>query len=178
MNFPERIILIGFRGTGKTTIGELLSKKLQWQFMDMDKEIQKEEKKTIKEIVEEKGWEYFRSIEKIYMKKVLTLKKFVISLGGGAVLHQEEMNKLKETSLVVWLKASSSEILKRLYSDKKTTTQRPNLTDLPFDQEIEKILKEREPLYRKFSHFSIDTENKTPEIIVKEITLRLKEVKR
>lgn len=177
MNFPERIILIGFRCSGKTTLGKLLSKRLNWHFIDMDEEIQKREGKTIREIVEEKGWEYFRKLEKDYMRTLLNFKQAVLSLGGGAVLHHEELEKLKKRSFTVWLKASLSEILNRMKVDHKTTEQRPSLTNLSLEEELEKILKEREPLYHRFSDISIDTDNKNLEMIVEEIIREFKSFK-
>lgn len=176
-DFPERIILIGFRCSGKTTLGKLLSKRLNWHFIDTDEEIQKRQGKTIREIVEEKGWEYFRELEKEYMRTLLNFKQTVISLGGGAVLHHEELKKLKEGSFTVWLKASLSEILSRMKVDHKTTEQRPSLTGLSLEKELKKILKEREPLYHRFSDVSIDTDDKNLEMLVEEILREIKSFK-
>ena len=153
----DKIILIGFRCTGKTTIGKKLAEVLNWKFLDLDVEIQKKTGKTIKEMVEEKGWEFFRNLEKKEMENLYDLKRVVIALGGGGVLHQKEMEKLKEKSLVIWLFTPEEVILQRLRQDEKTSSQRPALSNTSLEEEIRNILKEREPLYEKFSHFKIDT---------------------
>ncbi|RKX62970.1 MAG: shikimate kinase, partial [Thermodesulfobacteriota bacterium] len=123
----DKIILIGFRCTGKTTIGKKLAEVLNWKFLDLDVEIQKKTGKTIKEMVEEKGWDYFRKLEKEEMKKLKNIKNAVIALGGGSVIHQEEMEKLLNGSLVIWLYSSPEVILERIRKDEKTALQRPPL---------------------------------------------------
>jgi shikimate kinase len=169
----DRIILIGFRCVGKTTIGKKLAEVLEWKFLDLDEEIQKKLGKTIKEIVEEKGWSYFRKIEKEDMKKLKELKKIVIALGGGSVLHKEEMENLLENSFIVWLYSSPEVIIKRIKEDEKTFFQRPTLKDLDLEKEILEVLKERMPLYEKFSHFRIDTDKLDIESAVKKILEKL-----
>jgi len=165
----DKIILIGFRCTGKTTIGKKLAEVLNWKFLDLDVEIQKKCGKTIKEMVEEKGWDYFRKLEKEEMKKLKNIKNAVIALGGGSVIHQEEMEKLLNGSLVIWLYSSPEVILERIRKDKKTALQRPPLKDSDLEKEIKNVLKERIPLYEKFSHFKIDTGKKSIEEVVKKI---------
>jgi shikimate kinase len=169
----DRIILIGFRCVGKTTIGKKLAEVLEWKFLDLDEEIQKKLGKTIKEIVEEKGWSYFRKIEKEDMKKLKELKKIVIALGGGSVLHKEEMENLLENSFIVWLYSSPEVIIKRIKEDEKTFFQRPALKNLDLEKEILEVLKERMPLYEKFSHFRIDTDKLDIESAVKKILEKL-----
>jgi shikimate kinase len=169
----DRIILIGFRCVGKTTIGKKLAEVLEWKFLDLDEEIQKKLGKTIKEIVEEKGWSYFRKIEKEEMKKLKELKEIVIALGGGSVLHQEEMENLLENSFIVWLYSSPEVIIKRIKEDEKTSFQRPALKKLDLEKEIFEILKERMPLYEKFSHFRIDTDKLDIESAIKKILEKL-----
>jgi len=168
-NFMNKIVLIGFRATGKTTTGQKLAQVLKWKFIDLDEEIQKRAKKTIKEIVEEGGWEEFRKRERELMREIADLKNVVIALGGGGVLHKEEMKKLKENSLVVWLKTSEKEIIKRMKKDQKTTSQRPDLSNLPLEEEVKKILKEREPLYKIYSDLEIDTTNLSHDKVIEKI---------
>ena len=92
----SKIVLIGFRATGKTSVGKELAQILKWNFLDLDEYIQNKTKKSIKKIVEENGWEYFRKIEKECMKEIIDLSNTVVALGGGAVLHEEEMKQLKK----------------------------------------------------------------------------------
>ena len=155
----DKIVLIGFRCVGKTTIGRRLAETLNWKFLDLDIEIQKETEKTIKELVEEKGWDYFRKVEKESMKKLKDMKNVVIALGGGSVIHEDEMKLLFKKSFIVWLYSSPEVILERMKKDKKTISQRPSLKNSGLEKEIRDVLKERIPLYEKFSHFKIDTDD-------------------
>lgn len=165
----DKIVLIGFRCVGKTTIGKRLAKALNWKFLDLDIEIQKETKKTIKELVEEKGWDYFRKVEKKSMKKLKDMKNVVIALGGGSVIHEDEMKLLFKKSFIIWLYSSPEVILERMKKDKKTISQRPSLKNSGLEKEIRDVLKERIPLYEKFSHFKIDTDDIDEEGAVEKI---------
>ncbi|PMP67079.1 MAG: shikimate kinase [Thermodesulfobacterium geofontis] len=169
----NKIILIGFRCVGKTTIGKRLAEILNWEFLDLDILIQEKFGKTIKEIVEERGWEYFRKIEKEEMKKFEKLKNAVIALGGGSVIHKEEMEGLLKDSLVVWLYSSPEVILKRMKEDEKTFYQRPALKNLDLEKEINEILEERIPLYERFSHFRLNTDKISIEEAAKKILEKL-----
>lgn len=171
----NKVILIGFRCVGKTTIGKKLSEALNWNFLDLDEEIQKKTGKSIKELVEEKGWEYFRTLEKDEMKKLKKLKNVVIALGGGSVIHEKEMENLFKESFVVWLWANPDVILDRIKEDEKTASQRPSLKNLDLKSEIEEVLKERYPLYEKFSHLRIDTDKFSVKEAVKKILEKMQE---
>jgi shikimate kinase len=171
----NKVILIGFRCVGKTTIGKKLSEALNWDFLDLDEEIQKKTGKSIKELVEEKGWEYFRTLEKDEMKKLKKLKNVVIALGGGSVIHEKEMKNLFKESFVVWLWANPDVILDRIKEDEKTASQRPSLKNLDLKSEIEEVLKERYPLYEKFSHLRIDTDKFSVKEAVKKILEKMQE---
>ncbi|WP_038057135.1 shikimate kinase AroL [Thermodesulfobacterium hydrogeniphilum] len=165
----NKIILIGFRCSGKTTIGKKLAEALNWEFLDLDIEIQKKIGKTIKKMVEEFGWQFFRDLEKKEMQSLVNIKNTVVALGGGAVLHEEEMKRLKEKGIIIWLYAPFETILKRIKEDKKTEFQRPALTEKSLEEEIKTILKEREPLYKNFSHIKIDTSKEPAEKIIEKI---------
>ncbi len=171
----DKVILIGFRCVGKTTIGKKLAETLNWNFLDLDEEIQKRAGKTIKEMVEERGWEYFRKMEKEEMKKLENLKNIAIALGGGSVIHKDEMSNLFKKSLIVWLFAPAEVIVKRMKEDKKTASQRPALKNSSLEKEVEEVLRERLPLYEKFSHFKIDTSKVSIEEAVKNILEKLQE---
>ncbi len=159
----KKIIFIGFRGTGKTSVGKEVAKLLNWDFIDLDEYIQKKAGKTVKEIVEKEGWESFRKMEKEAMKEVSNLEKVVIALGGGAVLHREEMEFLKKGSSVIWLCADVNTILERIKRDEKSITQRPSLTDLSVEEEIKKLLAEREKFYKIFCDIKLETDLASPE---------------
>ena len=167
----DKIVLIGFRATGKTSVGKKLAEALNWRFVDLDEEIQKKAGKSIKEIVEEGGWQAFRDLEKKEMQSLINLKEVVIALGGGGVLHKKEMENLKEKSLVVWLYASEEVILQRIKKDAKSLSQRPALSNASLEEEVKNILKERTPLYEKFCHFKINTSN----ISIQKVTQKILE---
>ena len=97
------IILTGLRGSGKSKIGKILSGKLEWEFLDLDKEIEKAEGMTIPEIYKEHGWEYFREKEKATVARLGNIENTVISLGGGTIVDPENQKILKELGTIVYL---------------------------------------------------------------------------
>jgi len=171
----KNIILIGFRATGKTTIGKLLAKTLNKRFIDTDNLIERKVGKTISEIVAREGWPGFRKREKAVIRELAKEKNLVLALGGGAVLDKENVEYLKKNGFFVWLKANSKTILQRLKQDKKTTFQRPSLTGKPLEAEIKEVLKERIPVYQDVADKSIDTDKMCPKEIVRIILSWLKD---
>jgi len=158
MNKNENnIVLIGFMGTGKTTVGMLLSERLNFQFIDTDKLIEDETKKTINQIFKEDGEEAFRTLEKDIIKRVCLMKNTVISTGGGIVLHTENLKKLSESGMVVCLKSNAKTILERTSAD----SSRPLLVgDNPLTLITER-LNSRKALY--MGELNLDTSNLSPE---------------
>lgn len=169
-----KIVLIGFRATGKTTIGRLLAERLSLPFLDLDEYLTRREGKSIAEMVAEGGWPYFRRKEREALREISGLKEGVIALGGGAVMHEEEMELLREDACVVWLKSPPEIIARRLAADKNTDLQRPSLTGADVFQEIETVLSKREPLYQRFADLEVETSSASPEEIVARITEGLK----
>ncbi len=172
--FMKKILLIGFRGSGKTTIAKALAEALNLPFIDADEEIEKREGKSIGEIVKALGWAYFRNLEREFVRSLQGKEDLVCALGGGAILHQKEIEDLKRESLILWINASLEEIKKRLKGDVKTSSQRPPLTDLSWEEELTKLYYEREPYYEKFSHLKVETEAKALEDLLKDIINLLK----
>ncbi len=168
-----RIVLIGFRATGKTTVGRLLAEALGLPFIDLDTYLEGSFGKSIAQVVAEKGWAYFRAREKEALREMASRRPLVLACGGGAVLHQEEMARLAQDSLIIWLKASKEVVARRLAQDAKTAAQRPALKGKDPLVEIEAVLAEREPLYRKFAHLALDTEKLLPTEVVEKILLAL-----
>lgn len=169
------IYLIGYRCTGKTSVGELLSQRLSWPVLDSDVELVKEQKQPISEIVDKEGWESFRSIEKSIIKKLSCLNHYVIATGGGAVLDPENVGYIRTTGKVVWLKATPKTIARRMAGDKNTGDNRPALTDKGIFDEIEETLNFRNSIYEGAMDFSIDTDRMTIEEICDLICKRIKE---
>lgn len=168
------IYLIGYRCTGKTTVGSLLSQRLSWPALDSDIELVKEQKRPISEIVEKEGWPSFRNIEKGIIRKLSRLNHHVIATGGGAVLDPENVGIMRTTGKVVWLKARPETIARRMANDKSTGNNRPALTDKGIFDEIEETLNFRNPIYEGAMDFSIDTDWMTIEEICAIIQNRLK----
>lgn len=169
----KKIILTGYRATGKTTVGRVLAKRLDLGFIDMD-EVLAARYGEISDLVRERGWDYFRAREKELLQELVAIREVVISTGGGAVLHQEVWSELKKTGLVVWLSADPETIGRRLAGDAVSDSQRPSLTGGDIKAEAVKVLAEREPLYRAGSHLEIDSTRPLAEVVA-EIEKALRE---
>ncbi len=165
----SRIALVGYRATGKTTVGRRLARAFGWRFCDMDSEITKKTGNTIADIVQDHGWEYFRNLETLYLKMIKEEEKLVLATGGGIVIREENRNILKEHFFVVWLTASSSAIRERLGKDPHTDNFRPSLTGKNVMDETEEVLEERTPLYKEVADFIVDTRTMSADKIVKQI---------
>ncbi len=163
------IVLIGFRGTGKSTVGRLLAKRLKRDFIDSDKHIENSTGKTIKSIFEDDGEERFRQIEADTITELSKGDNKIISAGGGTVLRKENVNNLKANGFLVLLKATPEIIYSRIAEDKKTMQQRPSLTDKKPLDEIKYLIAKREHAYKNASDITINTSYASCEEIVNEI---------
>ena len=163
---PQRrkIILTGYRATGKSVVGRSLAERLEVSFIDMD-EVLVARHGEISEMVKERGWDYFRTREKELLSELAVAREVVISAGGGAVMHRQEWQALKDTGLVVWLTADLETICRRLGADPLSGSQRPSLTGEDIRTEAARVLAEREPLYRQGSHLEIDSIRPVPEVV-------------
>lgn len=167
------IYLTGYRCTGKTTVGRLLAKKINWSFVDADVMLVDEANMTVAQIVEKYGWDDFRDRESAILKRLSQGKDQVVATGGGVILREQNRHVMKETGTVIWLKASIATISERMSGDDKTLGQRPGLTDKGALAEIEETLTQRLPLYREAMDFSVDTDGKSVEEIRDEILLQI-----
>ena len=163
------IVLIGFRGTGKSTVGRLLAKRLERDFIDSDKQIEISTEKTIKSIFEEDGEEGFRKIEAGTIAELSKADNKVISAGGGAVLKGDNVRNLKDNGFLVLLEATPEIIHNRIEQDEKTTQQRPSLTDKKPLDEIKHLIEQRDHAYKSAADFTINTSYVSCEDIVNEI---------
>lgn len=154
------LFLIGYRATGKTTIGRRLAEQLNCHWIDTDAEIEKFSQRTIPEIFTEDGEAGFREIErnviKLIVDRVLRSETVVVSLGGGAVLSQSTQKLIGKRGRVVWLTAPAEELCRRIESSQQSTP-RPALTDQSLDQEVSQLLAERQPVYSDCADYTIDT---------------------
>src|SRR3989338_6719350 len=109
----NNIYLVGFMGTGKTSVGKELAKQKKWQFVDLDELIELKERHSIADIFAKEGEPYFRRVEDKVLKEVAREKKFVLACGGGIVINPENIKLMKESGILICLKASPEAILKR-----------------------------------------------------------------
>ena len=160
----KNIVLIGMMGAGKTTIGYLLAKKLNYRFIDIDHKIEKSEKEKIIDIFHNKGEGYFREIEEKITAFYLEKTNVVISIGGGAFLNEKIRRTIKKNSYSFWLNWKIDTILKRL----KKNTRRPLVTNLS-QKDLINLYKKRVKFY-KLSDFKVRCENKTKNEIINQIS--------
>jgi len=151
-------------GTGKTTVGKELARKKKWHFVDLDELIELKEKRTITDIFAQSGEPYFRRVEKQVLKEVAKEKKFVVACGGGIVIDPENIKIMKETGIIICLKAKPEVILKRT----ACYTHRPLLNVPEPKKQIELLLKLRAPYYAKADK-TIDTSLLSVKEVVKRI---------
>jgi len=172
------IFLIGYRCTGKTSVGRTLSIKSGLEFVDADDRLVETEGKTIAAIVSGRGWDYFRQREKEIIKSICDRDGQVIATGGGVVLDPDNVAAMKQSGRLIWLQAKPETIRKRMRQDQRTDAQRPALTTRGSADEIESTLKERTPYYRAAMDFSIATDGRSLEdicgMIVKGLDLKFK----
>ncbi|MCK9197850.1 MAG: shikimate kinase [Syntrophales bacterium] len=165
------IVLMGYRGCGKTMVGRIMAEKLRRPFFDTDAMIQERAGKTIREIVADGGWAAFRSLERGAVFELAGRKGCVIALGGGAVLDQQNVKELKRNGFFLWLTADAATIEGRLRSDRATNAQRPSLSGMDMVAEIETMLREREPVYRSVADRIINTTGRSADEVANEIML-------
>ena len=168
------IFLIGHRGSGKTTVGGSLSDIIGWSFIDTDFQLVEELGMSILEIVDKKGWDFFRQKETAILKKICNHDNQIVATGGGIVLNKENRANMKKSGKIFWLKASFSTVKKRMLLDCKTKDFRPSLTSKEVDEEIKETLLLRKPYYEKAMDFSIDTDNLNIDGVCKAVITNLK----
>ena len=165
----QNIALIGFRATGKTTVGKILAQKLGRSFVEMDQRLVSEAGRDIAAWVAQEGWDSFRRAESALLGVICLQKRLVVATGGGIILDPQNRETLRKDFFTAWLKAEPQTIRHRLSSDPRSPQMRPALSDLPILEEIEKLLYEREPLYSQVANIEIDTEGKEAMKVAEEI---------
>ena len=167
----NNIILIGFMGCGKSCIGRKLSYKIQKTVIDIDKQIEKEQNRTISEIFAEEGEESFRKMETECLQSLVkTSKNQIISTGGGLPMREENRVLLKQLGCVVFLRVTAETIYERLHSD----TTRPLLQGAEPQRKIAELLEMRAVTYEEAADIIIDVDGKDFEQILSEIQEALK----
>jgi len=168
-----KIVLIGYRCTGKTVVGKRIAERLGLPFYDTDELIQGQSGKTVRELVEEGGWDAFRAAEKAIVKQLPALGDAVIAAGGGAPMDAENREVLRGTGFCVWLIADERTIVERMQNDQASAAQRPPLSDDGLEKETAKILQARRPLYQEVADSVVDTADKGIDAVVDEVSAAL-----
>ena len=163
------ITLIGYRATGKTTVGQHLAARLGWEFIDTDREIESVAGKSIAAIFKDDGEPHFRELESQQVNFALRKKNAVVSTGGGAVMNPASRELMQAAGPVIWLMARVPTIIQRLQSDIATAQSRPALTDAGLVEEVSAVLNVRNPVYAAMSTLAIPTDGRETSVIVDEI---------
>ena len=159
------IVLIGYRGSGKTSIGKRLADRLWQKCVDTDEMIVAKAGKPIARIFAEDGEGKFREMEAEAVREVAKINDVVIALGGGAPLREENRKIIKEAGhRVIYLKCEPDELLKRIQADPNTPKDRPHLTEFGGGiEEISKVLADREPIYRQMADAELEVTYLSPD---------------
>jgi shikimate kinase len=166
--------LIGYRGTGKTSVAPRLAARLGWDWTDADEELERRAGCTIKQVFAAEGEAGFRRREREVLQDLLRRDRLVVAAGGGAILNAETRRELVAAGPVVWLKAAVNTIADRIAGDATTSARRPQLTSAGGVREIEQLLAAREPFYRECASLELDTEGLGVEEIVERIVTFLR----
>lgn len=167
----ENIILIGYMGSGKSTVGKKLADNLEYDFFDTDAYIEEQQQITIAKIFEEKGEEYFRNIEtKTIEEMEKKVEKSIISTGGGLPLRECNGEILRKLGFVVFLSVKKETVLERLNGDET----RPLLQGEHVEQKVADMLEYRNPIYEYTAHMKVEVDGKSVEAIADEISRNFK----
>jgi shikimate kinase len=169
----DSIALIGYRGSGKTTVAQRLALRLGWEWMDADVEVELRAGKSIAGVFADDGEAAFRDLEARAVQELCGRRRVVLALGGGAVLREDNRTAIAQCGAVVWLQASVESLQQRIAEDATTSARRPNLTAAGGAAEIERLLAERTPYYRGCATLEVDTEGKAPDEVAGEILAAL-----
>lgn len=166
-SLPCHIFLIGFMGTGKSTIARLLSRRLKAEQIEMDQRIVEQEGMEINEIFARHGQEYFRDRETQTLRELSKIKPAVISCGGGIVLREENIRLMQATGKTILLTASPETILARVKKD----DSRPNLKGRKTVEGIQELMDQRRDYYCRAAQITIPTDKKTPDEVAEQVIL-------
>lgn len=160
----NNIILLGFMGCGKSTVGKTLAKQLNFDFCDCDSLAEQRSKKTVSQIFADEGEAFFRKLETKIITELCSKQGQIIATGGGAVLNSQNVEALRNSGIVVFLDVSSETVLKRLSGD----TSRPLLAREDKETAVKELMTARYPLYSKAAHITINA-NSDAEDVAKKI---------
>ncbi len=162
--FDRGLALVGYRGTGKSTVGRILADRLRRPFLDADTELEARAGRSVRAIFSEDGEPAFRDQEeRLLAELIIEFPTAVIATGGGIVMRASNRSRLREFGHVVWLKAAPQELAHRLASEPGGLAARPALSAAGTLEEIARVLAARTPWYREVAAAEIDTAGKTPD---------------
>lgn len=164
------IVLIGYRGSGKSTVGRRLAAHLKMRFVDIDDLIEERQGLPISDIVKSHGWGHFRKLESGTIEEISKENGLIIAPGGGAVLDTDNVKALKKNGFIIWLKTDKQILVERLNHDPGTQTRRPTLTGKGTSEELKEVMSLREPIYERVSEIQIDTSMIDVETVVERIS--------
>jgi shikimate kinase len=152
------IVLVGYRGTGKSTVGKILAERLGRELVSTDAEIIRRARLPVPDIVQRFGWDHFRDLESEVCRDLAGKDRLIIDTGGGAILRQQNVDSLKKNGVLIWLTADVRTITERIGGD----TQRPSLTGAKsFTEEVEEVLRERQTKYKSAANHIIETDRRS-----------------
>ncbi len=160
------LVLVGYRGAGKTAVADLLAARRGLTVVHLDAEIERRAGKSIPQIVADSGWPGFRDLEEDVVRSLAGCDGLLLDCGGGVVEREANRTALRSAGPVVWLKASVATIVQRITGDH----QRPSLTgSMSFTDEVAEVLARRTPLYQRIAHYEVDTDSRTVHEVAEEI---------
>lgn len=163
------LVLVGYRGTGKSVIARRLARMLGRRVVSLDNEIVRRAGKRIPQLVAERGWDHFRDLEEQVCRHFAAEDGQILDCGGGVVEREANVAALRERGRVFWLRATPATIVARIGRD----SNRPSLTgEKSFTEEVREVLQRRTPLYQAMAHDVIDTDGRTLDDIAAEIARR------
>ncbi len=163
------IVLIGYRGAGKSTVGRRVAGHLGRKFLDTDDLVERREGRSIRAIVQSSGWGRFRAMEKEIIREAASGDDLVIAPGGGAIVDPENLARLKSNGWVLWLKADSEVLLSRIGRSRMSPDLRPSLTGRGTLEEVREVLAARDPLYQNAADAQVDTTRLSLDEVVERI---------
>jgi shikimate kinase len=161
------LVLIGYRATGKTSVGARLAEALHCPFVDLDQVLVREAGRSVADIVAQNGWSEFRRLEKELVARYRDSRGQVLATGGGVVLDPDNVAALRKNGILIWLTAEPAAIQARLAQDQPRDANRPSLTGADTVQEVTAVLAERAPLYQAAAQMSVDTSHRSVSQVVK-----------
>jgi shikimate kinase len=170
---PMNLILIGYRCSGKTSVGEILAGKLGRDFVDLDRMLEEEAGRSIQDLVAAEGWDGFREREGRLIAAACRRDGLVIATGGGAVTRTENVENLKRNGFLVWLKGEAEALRSRMAGEERSGRVRPTLSGTDPLTEIEEVLAARNPLYQGAADLMVDTTAQSLDEIAEEILTNL-----